>query len=91
MRVKVLRGGKQEHVVMWTMHHIVSDEWSRGVMLSEVGELYEKYRRGERSGLKELEVQYGDYAVWQREWMKGEVLEKQMRYWKEQLGEGNCR
>jgi non-ribosomal peptide synthetase component F len=67
------------------MHHIISDGWSMGVLVREVGALYEAYSRGEESPLEELQVQYGDYAVWQREYLRGEVLEEQMEYWREQL------
>ncbi|HZD94579.1 MAG TPA: condensation domain-containing protein, partial [Candidatus Sulfotelmatobacter sp.] len=85
MRVKLLRLGEEEHVALLTMHHIVSDGWSVGVLVRELGVLYRAYAAGERSPLAELEVQYGDYAVWQREWLKGEVLERQIAYWKKQL------
>ena len=85
MRVMVYRVGEEEHVVAVTMHHIISDGWSMGVMVREVGELYEAYRKGEESPLKELEIQYADYAAWQREWLRGEELEKQMSYWRKQL------
>ena len=86
LRVKLVRLGEQEHVLLVTMHHIVSDGWSMGIMVQECGELYQAYSEGRESGLAELEVQYGDYAVWQREWMRGEVLEEQLRYWRKQLG-----
>ena len=85
MRVKVIRKEASEHELIYTMHHIISDGWSMGVVVKEVGELYESYRRGEESRLGELEIQYADYAAWQRGWLKGEVLEEQMRYWREQL------
>ena len=87
MRVKVLRLGEEEHVLLVTMHHIVSDGWSMGIMAREIGQLYGAYVKGEESRLAELPVQYGDYAVWQREWLEGEVLEEQLKYWRKQLGE----
>jgi len=68
------------------LHHIISDGWSMGIMMRELAVLYEARAEGRgETGLKELEVQYGDYAVWQREWMQGEVLEEQMGYWRKQL------
>ena len=85
LRVKMLRLAQDEHVLLLTMHHIISDGWSMGVLVREVGALYEAYERGEESPLEELEVQYGDYAVWQRERLKGEELERELRYWREQL------
>ncbi len=85
VRVRLLRLGPADHVMSCTMHHIISDGWSRGVMNREIGELYEAFAERKLSGLRELAIQYADYAVWQREWLQGEVLEKQVRYWKEQL------
>ena len=86
MRVKLLRVEEQEHVLVVTMHHIVSDGWSMGIAVREFAQLYAGYVSGEKAELAEMEVQYGDYAVWQREWLQGEVLEEQIGYWKEQLG-----
>jgi hypothetical protein len=85
LRVSLLRLSEQEHVVLVTMHHIISDGWSMGVLIREVGALYAAYSRGQESPLKELEIQYGDYAVWQREWLQGEILETQLSYWRAQL------
>jgi hypothetical protein len=68
------------------MHHIVSDGWSMGVLIREVGALYQAYRAGEGSPLGELPIQYADFAVWQRELLQGEVLENQLAYWRRQLG-----
>ena len=85
LRVRMLRLAQDEHVLLLTMHHIISDGWSMGVLVREVGALYEAYERGEESPLEELEVQYGDYAVWQRERLKGEELERELGYWREQL------
>jgi hypothetical protein len=67
------------------MHHIVSDGWSMGVLIREVGALYAAFSQGRPSPLPELPIQYADYAVWQRDWLKGEVLAKQVGYWREQL------
>ena len=67
------------------MHHVVSDGWSLGVFWRELGALYEAFSRGEPSPLAELPVQYADYALWQRRWLTGEVLEEQLGYWREQL------
>jgi amino acid adenylation domain-containing protein len=85
LRVRLLRLGESEHILVIVIHHIVSDGWSMGVMVREIGALYEAYSAGRRSPLEELALQYADYAVWQREWLQGEVLEEQMRYWRVQL------
>ncbi|HZH31548.1 MAG TPA: amino acid adenylation domain-containing protein, partial [Pyrinomonadaceae bacterium] len=87
LRAKLLRLAEEEHVVLLTMHHIVSDGWSLGVLVREVAVLYEAFSRGEESPLPELPIQYADYAAWQREWLQGEVLEAQVSYWKKQLEE----
>ena len=67
------------------MHHIVSDGWSMGVLVREVAALYDAYAVGAASPLKELSLQYGDYALWQRDWLQGEVLDQQLAYWRGQL------
>src|SRR5439155_13625898 len=85
LRTMVLRLSEEEHVVLLTMHHIISDGWSMNLLINEVATLYEAYRRGGESPLAELAVQYADYAAWQREWLQGAVLEEQLRYWREQL------
>jgi amino acid adenylation domain-containing protein len=86
MRVKLIRRREREHELIYTMHHIITDDWSMNILIREMAELYELYSKGEEGGLEELEVQYADYARWQREWLKGEVLEQEMSYWREQLG-----
>src|SRR6185312_11698252 len=86
LRVKLLRLGAEEHVVLLTMHHIVSDGWSLGVLIKEVATLYETYSRDAEATLPELAIQYSDYAIWQRGWLQGEELERQLGYWREQLG-----
>ena len=87
LRVKLLRLSEQEHVVLLTMHHIVSDGWSMGLLIKEVASLYVAYSEGLESTLPELTVQYGDFAVWQRGWLQGAELERQLTYWREQLSE----
>jgi arthrofactin-type cyclic lipopeptide synthetase C len=69
------------------MHHIVSDGWSMEILTREVSALYAAYAAGQESPLPELEIQYADYAVWQREWLQGEVLEAQLSYWRKQLAD----
>ncbi|PYS20338.1 MAG: hypothetical protein DMF72_21450 [Acidobacteria bacterium] len=86
LRVSLLRLAEQEHIALLTMHHIISDGWSVGVMIREVAALYEAYVGGGTSPLAELPIQYADYAVWQREWLSGSVLDEQLAYWKQQLG-----
>ncbi|HKX31380.1 MAG TPA: amino acid adenylation domain-containing protein [Blastocatellia bacterium] len=85
LRVKVLKLGAEDHVVLYTVHHIAGDEWSMGVLVREVCALYEAMIQGQPSPLPELEIQYADYAKWQREYLTGEVLAAEVEYWKEQL------
>jgi amino acid adenylation domain-containing protein/FkbM family methyltransferase len=84
-RAHLLRLSGEEHVALVVMHHIVSDGWSVGVLIREIGALYEVYVADRPSPLAALSVQYADYALWQRGWLQGEVLERQVAYWKEQL------
>jgi amino acid adenylation domain-containing protein len=86
LRARLLRLSDEEHVALFTMHHIICDGWSAGVLVREVAALYGAYAEGRESPLEELAIQYADYAVWQREWLRGEVLEKQLDYWRAQLG-----
>ncbi|HWS56093.1 MAG TPA: amino acid adenylation domain-containing protein, partial [Pyrinomonadaceae bacterium] len=85
LRASLLRLCEQEHVILLTMHHIVSDGWSTGLLIRELGALYAAYARGEESPLAELPIQYADYAVWQRERLRGEALEAQLSYWRRRL------
>ncbi len=82
---KVLRLGAEEHVLLLNMHHIVSDGWSMGIMVQEIQALYLAFSRGQSSPLLPLSIQYADFAVWQRQWLSGEVLERLTRYWQEAL------
>ncbi|HEV2734136.1 MAG TPA: condensation domain-containing protein, partial [Longimicrobiaceae bacterium] len=84
-RARLLRLGDEEHVLAATLHHVISDGWSMGVFIRELTALYEAYVAGRPSPLPELPLQYGDFAVWQRGRLGGEVLEKQLGYWREQL------
>ncbi|MGE0127977.1 MAG: amino acid adenylation domain-containing protein [Blastocatellales bacterium] len=85
LRVKLLKLAEEEHVVLLTMHHIVSDGWSVAVLIREVAALYEAFTRGAPATLPELPIQYVDFAVWQRQWLKGEKLDEQLAYWKRHL------
>ncbi|HEX8151315.1 MAG TPA: condensation domain-containing protein, partial [Pyrinomonadaceae bacterium] len=89
LRVRLLKLAEEEHVVLFTMHHVVGDDWSVGILVREVAALYEAFREGEPSPLEELPVQYADYAVWQRRWLSAEVLERQLNYWTQQLTGGD--
>jgi hypothetical protein len=85
LRMKAAALAAEEHVVLFTVHHIASDGWSTGVLVREVSAAYAAYAAGEEPALAELPVQYADYAVWQREHLEGEVLERQVSYWRERL------
>jgi non-ribosomal peptide synthetase component F len=85
LRVQLLRLSPEEHALLVTMHHIVSDGWSIGVLISEVVALYTAFVRGEASPLAELPIQYADFAHWQRNWLQGEVLSAQFDYWRAEL------
>jgi surfactin family lipopeptide synthetase A len=84
-RAKLLTLGERNHVLLFTMHHIISDVWSMGVLVGEVSVLYGAFRAGRPSPLPELPIQYADYSVWQRECLQSGVLEQQLAYWKQQL------
>ncbi|WP_032620075.1 condensation domain-containing protein, partial [Pseudomonas syringae] len=90
MRVSLVKLADDDHVLLLTQHHIVSDGWSMGVLTRELGLLYEAAiqqpaAHGQSLPLPPLAVQYVDYAAWQRQWLSGEVLDAQRRYWRETL------
>jgi amino acid adenylation domain-containing protein len=85
IRVTVLRLGENDHVVIFTTHHIASDGWSIGIFFKELTMLYETYIKGENSQLPELPIHYADFAVWQRKWLDGERLKCGLEYWRKQL------
>ena len=86
IRAKLFRLVDDEHVIFFTMHHIVTDGWSIGVLVREFVTLYEAYSNGKESPLPEMSIQYADYSIWQRDWIQGDVLQSQLEYWKEALG-----
>ena len=86
LRVKLLRLAPEDHIVLLTMHHIISDGWSTSLLVQEVTVLYDAFTKGEPSPLQELSFQYADYAAWQRELLQGDVLDEQLSYWKRKLG-----
>jgi amino acid adenylation domain-containing protein len=85
LRAKLLRLGPSDWVFLLTLHHIVADGWSLGVVFRELAALYEAFALGRPSPLPELAVQYADFALWQREWLRGERLEGQLEYWRQRL------
>ena len=85
LRMTLMRLAEEEHIVAFTMHHIISDGWSMGLLIKEMTTLYESFSRNESSPLSELSMQYADFANWQRQWLQGEVLNSQLTYWKEKL------
>ena len=90
LRVNLIRLGPNEHVLQLVMHHIISDGWSMQVLIQELSSLYAAYSKSEQSPLIELPMQYSDYALWQREWLTGGVLEEQLQYWRGQLGDATA-
>ncbi len=89
LRVKLLKLSSREHILLLTMHHIISDAWSMGVLVKEITTLYKAFCNGKNNPLPPLPIQYADFAVWQKQWLQGEVLEHHLIYWKRQLLGGN--
>jgi len=86
IRVEFIKTAKNENVVLFNMHHIISDGWSTTVLMREISILYDAFNRKKQSTLPELEIQYTDYAAWQRSWLKDDALGTQINFWKEKLG-----
>jgi amino acid adenylation domain-containing protein len=84
-RVRLWQLQDNEHLLLLALHHIIFDEWSSGVLIREWGELYAALIENRPAALPELPIQYADFAHWQRQWLQGEVLNRQLRYWKQQL------
>ncbi|HEY0725753.1 MAG TPA: amino acid adenylation domain-containing protein, partial [Pyrinomonadaceae bacterium] len=85
VRVSLLQLDEEEHITMLTMHHIVSDRWSIGILIQEVTAIYDNLINAHQSSLESLEIQYADFAVWQRDCQCSEMFDTQLAYWKEQL------
>ncbi|MBE8986271.1 amino acid adenylation domain-containing protein [Nostoc sp. LEGE 12450] len=85
IRATLVLLNKTEYVLLVCMHHVVSDGWSMGVFVQELAALYKAYSEGEPSPLAPLPIQYADFALWQREWLQGDVLQTQLNYWQQQL------
>ncbi|MCH7681982.1 hypothetical protein IID10_21900, partial [candidate division KSB1 bacterium] len=84
-RVTLWRRHEARHALMLCMHHIITDGWSKDVFSKELTTLYAAFSTGKASPLRELEIQYSDFSVWQRQWLTGEVLENHLSYWKPRL------
>jgi amino acid adenylation domain-containing protein/non-ribosomal peptide synthase protein (TIGR01720 family) len=87
VRARVWRVGEEESVLLTTLHHIVSDGWAMDILIKELVMHYQAGLSGQPAALPPLPIQYADYAVWQRDWMQGTVLEAQLVYWKDRLGD----
>jgi hypothetical protein len=85
VQVHLLRLGEQDHILLLTMHHIISDGWSWGVLLHELAVLYGAFSHGRPSPLPDLPLQYADYTLWQRQWLHSEAGKAQLAYWTQQL------
>lgn len=84
-RALLIKLGEEEQVVLLTHHHIIFDGWSGGVFFKELAALYQAFLAGRSSPLPELQIQYADFAIWQREWLQGETLDKYVSFWKRSL------
>ncbi len=85
IRGRLVRTAEQEHVLLLTMHHIVADGWSMGVLIRELSALYSAFNEKRTDPLPPLSIQYADYAVWQREWLAGGAMERQLAFWMQHL------
>src|SRR5262249_17306570 len=84
-RALLLQVADEEHVLLLALHHVIADGWSLGILIRELGALYASRVRGQADTLATPRLQYADYAQWQRQWLQGEVLQKQLQYWRERL------
>lgn len=85
LRATLFRLSQEEHLLLLVMHHIASDAWSLNLLLNELGRLYTSYATGLDTNLPPLPIQYGDFAQWQKDWLKEDNLNNHLQYWKEQL------
>lgn len=87
LRMILVRLGATEHVLLLTMHHIITDKWSMGIFIRELAAFYDAFSHNQPSPLPELPVQYADFAVWQRQCLTQEILDAQLAYWRKQLAD----
>ncbi|OUS00632.1 hypothetical protein A9Q81_10395 [Gammaproteobacteria bacterium 42_54_T18] len=87
IRTRLLKLSEQSHVLIVNMHHIISDGWSNGILMSDLVRIYDAFSSGRPSPLPDLKIQYADFSVWQRDWLQGEVLQEQIDFWKGQLSD----
>ena len=85
----LLQLSNQEYVLVLKMHHIIYDGWSLNIFKRELSQLYAAFAQGLPNPLPELSIQYADFAIWQRQWLTGEVLERQLNYWQQQLADAS--
>lgn len=85
IRITLLTANRNEYILLMTLHHIVSDGWSAAILTREFVTLYQAFCRGKVSPLTELSIQYADFACWQRQWLIGDILQRQQNYWQKQL------
>ncbi|QSJ14564.1 condensation protein [Nostoc sp. UHCC 0702] len=86
LRVTLVQLEETEYALFVSMHHIIADGWSIGVLIREITTLYQAFSCGYSSPLPELQIQYADFAIWQRRWLEGKELDAQLRYWQQELG-----
>ena len=87
IRANLVILSETEHILLVCMHHIVSDGWSMGIFLQELTDLYNAYIQNQPSSLRPLPIQYGDYTLWQKQWLQGDILQRQLDYWQKQLAD----
>jgi tyrocidine synthetase-3 len=87
LRIKIIKLKEKEHILILTEHHLIHDGWTQGVLLKEFLQLFRAFRKGEPSPLPELPLQYADFCVWQRKYMKGERLNRHLNFWRKKLQE----
>jgi hypothetical protein len=85
LRVRLFRLGEKDHALMLVMHHIAADGWSTAILFRELGALYGSFSKGQDPTMRELPIQYADFAVWQQDYLRGKSLDRLLTYWREQL------
>jgi amino acid adenylation domain-containing protein/non-ribosomal peptide synthase protein (TIGR01720 family) len=90
LRLHLLQLNEQEHILLFNIHHIIFDGWSKNILVREWVALYTAISQGQDAELKPLAIQYTDYAAWQRNWLQGEILQRQLDYWQTQLADAQA-